>query len=50
LQKLVSAKGPLVFGKLVKVQHSPATVSAEDRSKTPLFRQWNGKADRPGDA
>src|ERR1019366_5072507 len=36
---------PLVFGKLVKIQHSPATVSAESPSKMPLFRRRDGKAD-----
>src|ERR1035438_1768091 len=36
---------PLVFGKLVKIQHSPATVSAESLSKMPLFRRRDGKAD-----
>jgi hypothetical protein len=28
----------LVHGKLVKIQHSPATVSAENRPIEPLFR------------
>src|SRR5689334_23333600 len=37
---------PLVNGKLVRIQHGPATVSAEKRSTMPLFRQRNGKADR----
>jgi len=40
----------LVYGKLVKLQHSPATVNAESQSKMPLFRQRNGKADRLDDA
>src|SRR5450755_387153 len=33
----------LVHGKLVKIQHSPATVSAENRPIMPLFRRRNGK-------
>jgi hypothetical protein len=37
---------PLVFGKLVKIRHSPATVSAENLSKMPLFRRRDGKAER----
>ncbi|SPF51522.1 hypothetical protein SBA4_4670021 [Candidatus Sulfopaludibacter sp. SbA4] len=41
---------PLVYGKPVKVRHSPATVSAEGRSKAPLFRRRDGKADRFEDA
>ena len=34
----------MVHGKLVKIQHSPATVSAENRAEKPLFRTRNGKA------
>jgi len=34
------------FGKLVKVQRGPATVSAEDRPSKPLFRRRDGKAGR----
>jgi hypothetical protein len=41
---------PLVFGKLVKIQHSPATVSAESLSNKPLFRRWSGKAEGFEDA
>src|ERR1039458_29579 len=41
---------PLVYGKLVKFQHSPATVSAEVRSNKSLFRRRNGKAGRVEDA
>jgi hypothetical protein len=41
---------PLVYGKLVKIQHGPATVSAEDGSTGPLFRRRDGKAGQSGDA
>jgi hypothetical protein len=41
---------PLVIGKLVKIQHSPATVSAEDLAKKPLFRGRDGKAAESEDA
>ena len=42
LRKVLEALGEK-YGKLVKIQHGPATVSAEDRSKMPLFRrEWEG--------
>jgi hypothetical protein len=35
------------IGKLVKIQHGPATVSVEDRSTKPLFRrEWEGRPAR----
>jgi hypothetical protein len=38
------------FGKLVKVQHGPATVSAENRSNTPLRHNALGRQPRFSDA
>ena len=34
-------------GKLVEIQHGPATVSAEDRSTRPLFQQGTGRLTGP---
>ena len=47
---LMEVEIPLVYGKLVKIQHSPATVSAEDRSRNATVPGRNGKADRFDDA
>src|SRR5262249_4293309 len=40
-----SSKYPLVYGKLVRIQHSPATVSAENQPNKPLFRDGMGRRD-----
>jgi hypothetical protein len=43
----MKSETPLVHGKLVRIQHSPATVSAESRSTMPLFRkEWEGRPAR----